>query len=756
MYKVLSKRYLSKTIVSMDLEAPMVAAKAQPGQFLIVKLDEFAERIPLTICDYDREAGSVNIIFQIVGESTKDMEKVEVGDFFEDVVGPLGQQCEFLKDDLESLKNEHFVFIAGGVGAAPIHPQVKWFWKHGLKMDIILGARSKGLLILEEEFKKYTPNVHVCTDDGSHGMFGNVTDVLKKLVLKDGKKFTQAVAIGPMIMMKYATIMTKKLEIPTIVSLNPLMVDGTGMCGACRVEIDGEVKFACVDGPEFDGFKVNFDEAQNRLRMRQENTLEDEHENDACPIEHEEVHDAKKRALPYTREPLHRIHSFDEVNLGYTFKEVVEEANRCFLCKHPKCVSSCPVGIDIPSFIKKLKEEDIEGAASILLAHTKLASICGRVCPQEKQCEGSCISGKKGEPLAIGLLERFVGDWSLQHMETKVPKKNGKKVAIVGSGPSGLAASAQLSEYGYEVEVFESLHKLGGVLAYGIPAFRLPKEIVNAEIDRIKKLGVKFHTNVVIGKTITIDELFDEGFEAVFVGSGAGFPNFLGIKGENAMGVLSANEFLTRVNLMGGNKKDYHTPTTIGKKVAVIGAGNVSMDSARVAKRLGAETDIIYRRSFEDIPARAEETMHAKEEGVGFRLLTNPIEILSDEKGRVRGLKCVKMELGEPDESGRRRPVEIKGSQFVIEADTVIISIGTKPNDLVTSTTEGMAITPKGTIIIEEDKTTATTREGVFAGGDIVTGAATVIQAMGAGKKAAKEIDEYIKSKELKNSKVSA
>ena len=756
MFKILSKKYLSPTIVSMDIEAPLVAAKAQPGQFLIVKLDEFAERIPLTICDYDRQKNSVNIIFQVVGESTKDMEKAEVGEYFEDVVGPLGQQSEFVEEDLEELKKQHFVFIAGGVGAAPIHPQVKWFSKHGLKMDIILGARSKNLLILEEEFKEYTPNVHICTDDGSYGMHGNVTDMLKKLVQEDKKEFTQAVAIGPMIMMKYATMMTQKLNIPTIVSLNPLMVDGTGMCGACRVEIDGKVKFACVDGPEFDGFKVNFDEAQTRLRMRQENTLEDDHENEECPIEHEEAKDSKHRALPYTREPLHRVHSFDEVNLGYTFKEVVEEANRCFLCKKPKCVNSCPVGIDIPSFIKKLREEDIEGAASILLDHTKLASICGRVCPQEKQCEGSCISGKKGEPLAIGLLERFVGDWSLQHMETKVPKKNGKKVAIVGSGPSGLAASAQLSEFGYEVEVFESLHKLGGVLAYGIPSFRLPKEIVNAEIDRIKKLGVKFHTNVVIGKTITIDELFDEGFEAVFVGSGAGFPNFLGIKGENAMGVLSANEFLTRVNLMGGNKKDYHTPTTIGKKVAVIGAGNVSMDSARVAKRLGVETFIVYRRSWDDIPARAEETAHAKEEGVEFHLLTNPVEILSDEKGRVRGLKCVKMELGEPDSSGRRSPKPIIGSEFVLETDTVIISIGTKPNDLVTSTTKDMEITPKGTIIIEEGKSTATTREGVFAGGDIVTGAATVIQAMGAGKKAAKEIDEYIKSKAAKNNKVSA
>ncbi len=749
MYKILSKKYLSPTIISMDIEAPLVAAKAQPGQFLIVKLDEFAERIPLTICDYDRKTGSVNIIFQVVGESTKDMEKAEIGEYFEDVVGPLGQESEFVKEDLEKLKKEHFVFIAGGVGAAPIHPQVKWFSENGLEMDIILGARSKGLLILEEEFRKFTPNVHVCTDGGSYGMHGNVTNVLEKLVMQGRKKFTQAVAIGPMIMMKYATMMTKKLDIPTIVSLNPLMVDGTGMCGACRVEIDGKVKFACVDGPEFDGFKVNFDEAQNRLRMRQENTLEDEHENDACPIEHVEVHDVKKeREHPYTRNPLQRVKNFSEVNLGYTLKEVYAEANRCFLCKKPKCVNSCPVGIDIPSFIRKLREEDIEGAASILLSHTKLASICGRVCPQEKQCEGSCISGKKGEPLAIGLLERFVGDWSLQHMETKVPEKNGKKVAIVGSGPSGLAASAQLSEFGYEVDVFESLHKLGGVLAYGIPAFRLPKEIVNAEINRIKKLGVKFHTNVVIGKTLTIDELFDEGYEAVFIGSGAGFPNFLGIKGENTMGVMSANEFLTRVNLMGGNKKEYHTPTTMGKKVAVIGAGNVSMDSARVAKRLGAETSIIYRRSYEDIPARAEETEHAKEEGVDFQLLTNPIEVLADDKGKVRGLKCVKMKLGEPDSSGRRRPIEIPGSQFVIEADTVIISIGTKPNDLVTSTTSHMAITPKGTIQIEEGKETATTREGIFAGGDIVTGAATVIQAMGAGKQAAKEIDEYIKSKD--------
>ena len=744
MFEIVKKEYLASNILSMDIKAPLLVQKAMPGQFLIVKTDEFGERIPLTICDYDKEKGTVNIVYQVVGESTRDMERLEVGEYFQDVVGPLGQMSEFIHEDIEKLKNERFVFIAGGVGTAPVYPQVKWFIEHGLDVDVIIGARNKELFILEDAFRALTPNVHICTDDGSYGFHGNVTNLLEKLV-NEGKRFTQAVAIGPMIMMKFATLMAKKLEIPMIVSLNPLMVDGTGMCGACRVVIDGEVKFACVDGPQFDGYKVDFDEAQNRLRLREENKLVEHDENTACPIHHEKHEDKKRRAQAYVKDALFRVKNFEEVNLGYSIEEVVLEANRCLLCKKPKCVTACPVGIDIPKFIARLKEADLLGSAEILAEYTKLASVCGRVCPQEKQCEGSCVVGVKSEPIAIGLLERFVGDWSLENLPVKTSLKNGHKVAVVGSGPAGLAAAAELARYGYEVDVFESLHKLGGVLTYGIPAFRLPKESVEAEIDRIKQLGVTFHTNVVVGKTLMVDELLEGEYKAVFIGSGAGFPRFMGIKGENALGVLSANEFLTRVNLMKGNEAGYHTPITIGKKVAVVGAGNVSMDAARVAKRLGVDTMIIYRRSFAEIPARAEEVEHAEEEGIEFHLLTNPIEILANEKGHVCGLKCVQMELGEPDESGRRSTFAKEGSEFVLEVDTVIMSIGTMPNQLVTASTKDLATTKKGTIIVK-DGSMQTSRTGVFAGGDIVTGAATVIEAMGAGKKAAAEIDAYIKS----------
>ncbi len=745
MFEVMKKEYLAENIVSMDIKAPKLAKKAMPGQFLIVKVDEFGERIPLTVCDYDREYETITIIYQVVGKSTEDMAALEVGDSFQDVVGPLGQMSEFIHEDLEKLKKQKVVFIAGGVGTAPVYPQVKWFAEQGIEVDVIIGARNKDYVILEKEFRALTPNVYICTDDGSQGLNGRVTDMLSKLVAED-KKYDHVVTIGPMIMMKFVTILTKELNIPTTVSLNPLMVDGTGMCGACRVVIDDKVKFACVDGPEFDGFKVDFDEAQNRLRLRKENKLE-HNENTKCPIDHDEVTDPKKRAKPRMLEATSRSRCFEEVNLGLTLDEAVREAKRCLECKNPRCVAACPVGIDIPGFIKELKNVEVGKSAEILAKYTKLASVCGRVCPQEKQCEGSCIVGIKSEPVAIGLLERFVGDWSLNHLEITSTPKNGKKVAVIGSGPAGLAASAELATLGYEVDVFESLHKLGGVLTYGIPGFRLPKDIVNGEIKRIEKLGVDFHTNVVVGKTTTVDELLDEGYDAVFIGSGAGLPRFMGIPGENSVGVLSANEFLTRVNLMGGNKKDYHTPTTIGKKVAVVGAGNVSMDAARVAKRLGAESCIVYRRSEEEIPARHEEVEHAAEEGIQFNLLTNPVEVLSNESGQVTGLKCVKMELGEADESGRRRPKAIVGSEFIIEVDTVIMSIGTMPNDLVTGTTKDLELTRWNTIQTMKDKETKTSREGVFAGGDIVTGAATVILAMGAGKDAAHEIDEYIKGK---------
>ncbi|MCK5780652.1 MAG: NADPH-dependent glutamate synthase [Psychrilyobacter sp.] len=745
MFEVMRKEYLVENIVIMDIKAPLLSKKAMPGQFLIVKVDEVGERIPLTVCDYDREYETITIVFQIVGKSTEDMAALEVGDHFQDVVGPLGQVSEFIHKEREELKKEKMLFIAGGVGTAPIYPQVKWLSENGIEVDVIIGARSKEYVILEKEFRALTPNVYICTDDGSAGLHGKVTDMLQKLV-DEGKKYDHVIAIGPMIMMKFAAMLTKKLEIPTTVSMNPLMVDGTGMCGACRVVIDGVVKFACVDGPEFDGHKVNFDEAQNRLRLRRENKLE-HGENKNCPIEHVEITDPKKRVQPSILEATSRSQCFEEVNLGFSLDEAVREAKRCLVCKNPRCVPACPVGIDIPGFIKEIKEAKIEDSAKILAKYTKLASVCGRVCPQEKQCEGACIVGIKSEPVAIGLLERFIGDWSLNHLEVAETSKNGKKVGVVGSGPAGLAAAAELATLGYDVDVFESLHKLGGVLTYGIPGFRLPKTIVNGEIDRIKKLGVNFHKNIVVGKSMTVDDMLDEGYSAVFIGSGAGLPRFMGIPGENSVGVLSANEFLTRVNLMKANQKGYHTPTTIGKKVIVVGAGNVSMDAARVARRLGAEAHIVYRRSAEEIPARHEEVEHAMEEGIKFNLLTNPIEILHDETGQVTGIKCVKMELGEPDESGRRRPQTIEGSEFVIEADTVIMSIGTMPNDLVTGTTEGLELTRWKTIHTLENTETQTSRKGVFAGGDIVTGAATVILAMGAGKKAAHEIDQYIKTK---------
>ena len=444
-----------------------------------------------------------------------------------------------------------------------------------------------------------------------------------------------------------------------------------------------------------------------------------------------------------------RATNFEEVCYGYNVEEAQLEASRCLNCKNPRCVAACPVGINIPAFVSKIAEGDFSGASSIIAEDSSLPSICGRVCPQENQCEGSCILGIKSEPVAIGKLERFVGDWSLEN-ECKGCQKepaNGHKVAVIGSGPSGLACASDLAKWGYDVTVFEALHKLGGVLVYGIPEFRLPKEkIVAREIDSLRKLGVKFETDVVVGRTITIDSLMDEeGFDAVFIGSGAGLPRFMGINGENLNGVVSANEFLTRANLMRAYDDEYDTPIYVGKRVVVVGGGNVAMDAVRTAKRLGAESVIVYRRSEQELPARREEVHHAKEEGIEFKMLTNPVEVLGDDKGWVRGLKCVEMELGEPDESGRRSPVEKAGSEFEVECDVVIMALGTSPNPLLKSTTKGLETNRRGCIVTNEQG--ATSREGVFAGGDAVTGAATVILAMGAGRTAAKAFDEYVKSK---------
>ena len=456
------------------------------------------------------------------------------------------------------------------------------------------------------------------------------------------------------------------------------------------------------------------------------------------------------RTVAPNQDPQVRAHNFDEVCYGFDEQMALREASRCLNCKNPRCVGACPVNIQIPKFIEKVAAGDFAGAGEIIAQDSSLPAICGRVCPQENQCEGSCIMGIKFEPVAIGQLERFVADWNREHggvaSAAAVPEFNGHKVAVIGSGPSGLACASDLAKMGYKVTVFEALHRAGGVLQYGIPEFRLPKDkIVEKEIDTVRKLGVEIITDVVVGRTVTIDSLLDGGFDAVFVGSGAGLPRFMGIPGENLNGVYSANEFLTRNNLMKAYRKDYLTPINAGRSAVIVGGGNVAMDAARTALRLGADTTIVYRRTEKELPARKEEVHHAMEEGIHFAMLTNPVEVLGDEKGNVRAIKCIKMELGEPDESGRRKPVEIPGSEFEIPTDTVIMALGTSPNPLIASTTDGLDVNRKGCIVATD--LGATSRPGVFAGGDAVTGAATVILAMGAGRKAAEAIDEYCRNK---------
>ncbi|MEQ3306866.1 bifunctional dihydroorotate dehydrogenase B NAD binding subunit/NADPH-dependent glutamate synthase [Fusobacterium varium] len=755
MYKIVEKKWLTPIICYMDIEAPDLAASAQPGQFLIIRTDDKGERIPLTICDYDRKKGTVTIVFQVLGESTRKMGEFKEGEYFADVTGPLGQPSELIHIDIENLKKKNYLFVAGGVGTAPVYPQVKWLKENGIDVDVIIGTRSRDTLIFEDEMKAVSGNLFVCTDDGTYGRKGMVTDVIDDL-LKEGKHYDHAVIIGPMIMMKFASKKCRENNIPNTVSLNPLMVDGTGMCGACRVTIDGKVKFACVDGPEFDGDQVNFDEAMRRQTMykteegRNILMIEDgeTHHNPACP-NHEIIVDKKKRVPVREQDPDVRNKNFEEVCYGYNLEEAQAEAARCLNCKNPLCVQGCPVSIDIPAFIQKIKEGDMKEAGKIIARYSNLPAVCGRVCPQETQCEGKCILGIKGEAVSIGKLERFVGDWVIENgIEFEIKEKNNKKVAVIGGGPAGLTAAGDLAKMGYDVTIYEALHKLGGVLSYGIPEFRLPKEkVVDKEIENLYKLGVKVVTNAIVGRTFTIDELLDKkGYSAVFIGSGAGLPRFMNIPGENYNGVISANEFLTRVNLMRANKSDYATPIKIGKRVIVVGGGNVAMDAARTAKRLGAETTVVYRRGEAELPARREEVEHAKEEGIKFHFLVSPTEIIGDEKGWVKEIKCIRMELGEPDESGRAKFSPIENSEFIIEGETVIMSLGTSPNPLIASTTENLKINRwKG--IEADEETGRTSREGVFAGGDAVTGAATVILAMEAGKKAAVEIDNYLKNK---------
>lgn len=756
-YTVISKKLLSEDTFQMQIYAPRIANSALPGQFVIIRMRDKSERIPLTISDHDVETGTITLVVKAIGRSTRAMESYQVGDYFEDIVGPLGRPSEFIHIPEEELRNKRFLFIGGGVGIAPIYPQVKWLQEHGVNADVIIGAKTYSLLVFVEELRQRSGNLYITTDDTTGDMQGLVTDVFRKLVQEDKKQYDEVIAIGPMIMMKFVTKMAMEFGLKITVSLNALMVDGTGMCGACRVRIGGETKFTCVDGPEFDGSLVNFDEAMKRQAMyntvegRKELKAEEDAEAHVCHVGgiSEEHKDRLHRVPVPEQAPNVRNKNFQEVCLGYSAEDAIEEAHRCLQCKNPQCVSGCPVNINIPAFIKQVAEGNFEEAARIIDRDSALPAVCGRVCPQETQCEGKCVLGRKGDPIAIGKLERFVGDWAREnHIEFQQPThKNGIKVAVVGSGPAGITCAKELLTKGYDVTIFEALHQFGGVLVYGIPSFRLPKEtVVRHEIENLRKLGCKFEKNVVVGRTISIDALMEkENFKAIFIGSGAGLPTFMGIEGENLCGVVSANEFLTRNNLLFSYKEEYETPNYVGKNVTVVGGGNVAMDAARTALRLGANVSIVYRRSKEELPARKEEVHHAHEEGIDFQLLTNPTEIIGDENGWVKAIRCVRMQLGEADASGRRKPEVIAGSEFEMATDMVIMALGTTSNPLIGSTTPGLKINAKKSIIADENG--QTTREGVFAGGDAVNGSATVILAMGAGKKAAFAMDEYIQKK---------
>ena len=739
--EIVHKESLAPAITLFKIYTPVVANAVKAGQFAVVRTDDYAERVPLTVADKDLKGETITLIVQVVGTATRKMDSLEVGDSFLDVVGPLGQATEVGSAGT-------VVCIGGGVGVAPVYPITRAFKEAGNRIISIIGARSKEMIILEDEMRAISDELYIATDDGSEGHHGFVTDILKKL-LADGTEINEVVAIGPGIMMKAVADITKEPGIKTIVSLNSLMVDGTGMCGGCRITVGGETKFVCVDGPEFDGHLVDFDELMQRSEMyvREEHRAMWDYE---CRLQ--QADDNLKRAnnrepMP-KQDPKMRIQNFDEVALGYNREQAMREASRCLQCKKPFCVEGCPVDIDIPAFIIKIKEGDFMGAIHKIKEKNSLPAVCGRVCPQEEQCEAKCILGKKKDPIAIGRLERFVADYEFDQGEARVPKlpePTGKKVAVIGAGPAGLTVAGELCKIGHAVTVFEALHAPGGVLVYGIPEFRLPKWIVQRESDYIGKLGADIKVSYVVGKAKTVNQLLEDGYDAVFIGTGAGLPYFLNIPGENLNGVYSANEFLTRVNLMKAYLfPEYNTPIRLGQKIAVIGGGNVTMDSARTSLRLGAEkVYLVYRRSREEMPAREEEIENAFEEGIEPRLLTNPIRILGNERGWVTGLECVQTKLTEPDDSGRRRPVAIEGSEHVIDVDMVIVAIGQGPNPLLTSTTPDLELTKWGNIVADEE-TGRTSKKGVFAGGDIVTGAATVILAMGAGKIAARSIDQYL------------
>ncbi len=779
MNRIVRKEQFSEKVFKLIVEAPLIAKSRKAGHFVIVRVGKEGERIPLTIADADAEKGTVTLVVQTVGYSTTKLCNLKEGDCITDVVGPLGQATRIA--DYGTV-----LCAGGGVGVAPMLPIIKALKKAGNRVVAVLAGRTKELIILEDEVRKYSDEVIIMTDDGSYGQKGVVTVGMEQVIQRE--HVDKCFAIGPAIMMKFCCLLTKKYGIPTDVSLNTIMVDGTGMCGACRITVGGKTRFVCVDGPEFDGHEVDFDEMFKRMGAFKAEELEEmkkleQHVGTVGEPVKKSVSLAVDAADMTTDTPLHVLLDRDadwrnelrgsmkpkertrierckmgeldpayrattrleEVNTGLTAEQALTEAKRCLDCKNPTCMEGCPVSINIPSFIKNIERGQFLEAARVLKHTSALPAVCGRVCPQEKQCESKCMHLKMGSPaVAIGNLERFAADFERTSGKTALPEcapSNGIKVAVVGSGPAGLSCAGDLAKAGFDVTVFEALHEIGGVLKYGIPEFRLPNAIVDVEIENLRKTRVTFVKDCVVGKTITIQQLEDNGFKCIFVASGAGLPNFMNIPGENSVGIMSSNEYLTRVNLMDASNPVSDTPITKAKSVMVVGGGNTAMDSCRTAKRLGAERVFIaYRRSEAEMPARLEEVKHAKEEGIEFLTLHNPIEYIADEKGVLKAVKLQVMELGEPDASGRRSPVPVEGQIETIDIDQAIVAVGVSPNPLIPHSVEGLELGRKNTIVVNDKMQSSIPT--IFAGGDIVRGGATVILAMGDGRKAAASIIE--------------